>query len=408
MAFHEVRFPAGISLGASGGPERRTEIVVVGSGAEERNSRWADSKRSYNAGYGIKSANDLHAVIAFFEERRGRQHGFRWKDWSDHRSCAPSDTQSAADQAIGTGDGVNATFQLVKTYGTSFAPWARTIAKSVAGTIVVAVAGIVADPLDYAVNTSTGVVTFTVGHIPASGQAVTAGFALRHRPARDQSQPNRGRLDPAYPHRRDQAMRVLSAGLQDHLDGAATTLCWCWRITRNDGTKLGFTDHDRDLAFDGTSFEASTGFTGTEIAGSVGLNVDTLDVEGALKSERLNEADLVAGLYDNALIEIYRVNWADPAQRVLMRYGNLGEVSRGQHHFSCEVRGLAHELQQPKGRIVQFACDADLGDQRCKINLDQPAYLTNGGEVANLTASPRMFDVTVSTLMPMAGSRAGC
>jgi uncharacterized phage protein (TIGR02218 family) len=186
-------------------------------------------------------------------------------------------------------------------------------------------------------------------------------------------------------------MRVLSAGLQDHLDAGATTLCWCWRITRNDGTKLGFTDHDRDLAFDGTSFEASTGFTGTEIAGSVGLNVDTLDVEGALKSERLNEADLVAGLYDNALIEIYRVNWAEPSQRVLMRYGNLGEVSRGQHHFRCEVRGLAHELQQPKGRIIQYACDADLGDQRCKVDLELQGFRTNDAVVASLTPSPRLF-----------------
>jgi uncharacterized protein (TIGR02217 family) len=176
MAFHEVRFPAGISLGATGGPERRTEIVVVASGAEERNSRWADSKRSYNAGYGIRSANDLHEAIAFFEERRGRLHGFRWKDWSDYKSCAPSATPLPTDQAIGTGDGANASFQLVKTYGASFAPWARIIAKPVAGTVVVAVAGLAANPLDYAVNTTTGVVTFTVGHIPGVGQAVTAGF----------------------------------------------------------------------------------------------------------------------------------------------------------------------------------------------------------------------------------------
>jgi uncharacterized protein (TIGR02217 family) len=176
MAFHEVRFPAGISLGATGGPERRTEIVVVGSGAEERNSRWADSKRSYNAGYGIKSANDLHDVIAFFEERRGRLHGFRWKDWSDYKSCAPSATPSATDQALGLGDGASASFQLVKIYGSSFAPWTRTIAKPVAASVVVAVGGVAADPLDYAVNTTSGVVTFTEAHIPGSGQAVTAGF----------------------------------------------------------------------------------------------------------------------------------------------------------------------------------------------------------------------------------------
>ncbi len=185
-------------------------------------------------------------------------------------------------------------------------------------------------------------------------------------------------------------MRVLSAGLQDHLDTGATTLCWCWRVTRNDGVMFGFTDHDRDLAFDGTSFEAATAFTGTEIEGAVGLNVDTLDVEGALKSDRLNEADLVAGLFDNALIEIYRVNWQEPEQRVLMRYGNLGEVSRSRHHFRCEIRGLAHELQQPKGRIVQFGCDADLGDARCKIDLDQPAFRSNDGVVASIDG-PRLF-----------------
>lgn len=142
MAFHEVRFPAGISLGATGGPERRTEIVVLGSGAEERNSRWADSKRSYNAGYGIKRVDDLHAVIAFFEERRGRFHGFRWKDWSDFKSAAPNATVTALDQAIGTGNGVNATFQLVKTYGSAFAPWRREIKKPIAGSVRVAVAGV--------------------------------------------------------------------------------------------------------------------------------------------------------------------------------------------------------------------------------------------------------------------------
>jgi uncharacterized phage protein (TIGR02218 family) len=99
-------------------------------------------------------------------------------------------------------------------------------------------------------------------------------------------------------------VRALPAGLQSHLD--STTLCWCWRITRNDGVDFGFTDHDRDLQFDGTSFEAASGFTGTEIAGAVGLNVDTLDVESAITSDRLSEDDLVAGLFDNELIEIFR------------------------------------------------------------------------------------------------------
>jgi uncharacterized phage protein (TIGR02218 family) len=177
-------------------------------------------------------------------------------------------------------------------------------------------------------------------------------------------------------------VRVLPAGLQEHLDSGATTLCWCWRITRNDGVAFGFTDHDRDLAFDGTVFEAASGFTGTDISSAVGLNVDTLDVESAITSDRLSERDLVAGLFDNALIEIFRVNWQDTDQRVLMRYGNLGEVSRGATHFKAEVRGLAHELQQPKGRIIQFACDADLGDRRCTVDLDAPAFTGTGAVTA--------------------------
>ena len=176
MALHAVRFPAGISLGASGGPERRTEIVVLGSGAEERNSRWADSKRSYNAGYGIKSVDDLHAVIAFFEERRGRLHGFRWKDWADYKSCAPSATPSAFDQEIGVGDGATAAFQLVKTYGSAFAPWSRTITQPVAGTVLMAVDGVAEDAGRFRVSLTTGIVTFLAGHIPAEGAVVTAGF----------------------------------------------------------------------------------------------------------------------------------------------------------------------------------------------------------------------------------------
>ena len=121
MSFHEIRFPTDISRGAQGGPERRTDVVVLGSGHEERNARWADSRRSYNAGYGVKSLDDLYAVIAFFEERRGRLYGFRWRDHADGKSCAPGGTLSPLDQEIGTGDGTQAAFQLVKTYGVAHA-----------------------------------------------------------------------------------------------------------------------------------------------------------------------------------------------------------------------------------------------------------------------------------------------
>ena len=174
MAFDDIRFPTAISRGATGGPERRTEIVVMGSGAEERNSRWADSRRRYNAGFSVKSLDDIHAVVGFFEERRGRLHGFRWKDHMDFKSCAPQAAISATDQRIGTGDGTTASFQLVKYYGTGLRDYARAITKPVVATLRVAVNGIAAsgvtlDPL-------TGIATFDAGHVPASGAVITAGF----------------------------------------------------------------------------------------------------------------------------------------------------------------------------------------------------------------------------------------
>jgi uncharacterized protein (TIGR02217 family) len=177
MAFHEVRFPLDISRGANGGPERRTDIVTLGSGAEERNARWANSRRSWNAGYGAHTLDQLHAIVSFFEERRGRLHGFRWRDAADWKSCAPQAPPSRMDQTIGTGDGVTASFQLIKLYGGAFAPWTRTITKPVLGTVVVAVGG-VAKVLgtQFIVNGTTGSITFLSGHSPALGQAVTAGF----------------------------------------------------------------------------------------------------------------------------------------------------------------------------------------------------------------------------------------
>lgn len=179
MSFHEVRFPTDISRGAQGGPERRTDVVVLGSGFEERNARWADSRRSYNAGYGVKSLDDLHAVIAFFEERRGRLHGFRWRDHADGKSCAPGGIISPLDQSIGAGDGTQAAFQLVKTYGAAHAPWSRAIKKPVAGTVRVAVDGSEAsEGDDFTVDATTGMVLFLPGHVPSAGAAVTAGFTF--------------------------------------------------------------------------------------------------------------------------------------------------------------------------------------------------------------------------------------
>ena len=177
MSFHDVRFPTAISRNAQGGPERRTDVVVLGSGYEERNSRWADSGRSYNAGYGVKSLDDLHQIIAFFEERRGRLHAFRWRDPMDWKSCAPNASPSALDQVIGSGDWATTTFQLCKSYGSAFAPWTRDIKKPVASTVKIAVAGSArVAGTDFIVDPSTGIVTFLAGHVPAAGQSLTAGF----------------------------------------------------------------------------------------------------------------------------------------------------------------------------------------------------------------------------------------
>jgi uncharacterized protein (TIGR02217 family) len=172
MSFDDVRFPTAISRGSSGGPERRTEIVVTGSGAEERNSRWANSRRRYDAGFGIKSLDDIHQVIAFFEERRGRLIGFRFKDHMDWKSCAPRAQVSRLDQAIGTGDGARRSFQLVKRYGSGLRDYVRSITKPVAGSVRLAVAGTAVT--GFSVNLLTGVVT--LAQAPASGAVVTAGF----------------------------------------------------------------------------------------------------------------------------------------------------------------------------------------------------------------------------------------
>ena len=174
MAFDNVRFPTSISRGSSGGPERRTDVISTASGREQRNSRWSQSKRRYNAGFGLKSLADLQTVVAFFEERRGRLHAFRWKDHADYKSCAPLDTPAATDQIIGTGTGAQAQFQLVKNYGTELRNYSRIIAAPVAGTLVIAVNGMSTSL--FTVNVLTGMITFDEGALPAVASIVTAGY----------------------------------------------------------------------------------------------------------------------------------------------------------------------------------------------------------------------------------------
>lgn len=174
MNFHDIRFPAAISFGSMGGVERRTEIVELVSGHEERNSPWAQSRRRYDAGLGVRSLDDLHAVLAFFEARHGRLFGFRWKDWLDHKSCAPSATPAPGDQALlATSD--PAAWKLVKDYSDDGGSHVRPVRKPVAGSVRVAVDGTeLTQGTDFTVDMSTGEVSLTVA--PPQGAAVTAGF----------------------------------------------------------------------------------------------------------------------------------------------------------------------------------------------------------------------------------------
>jgi uncharacterized protein (TIGR02217 family) len=174
--FHEVLFPVDIALRSRGGPRRRTDVVVTGSGREERNARWAHSRRHYEAGYGVRTLAALAEVVAFFEERRGRLHGFRWRDRLDDRSGPPGTAPTPLDQRIGTGDGTARSFALGKTYGGAFAPYVRPIAKPAQGSVVLAVAGAAVPPGDVDVDVTTGIVTFRPGKAPQAGAPVTAGF----------------------------------------------------------------------------------------------------------------------------------------------------------------------------------------------------------------------------------------
>jgi uncharacterized protein (TIGR02217 family) len=175
--FHEVLFPLDVAINGAGGPERRTDIVALGSGREQRNARWANSRRRYDAGSGVKNFDALAQVVAFFEERRGRLYGFRWRDRLDCCSGAPGVVPAPTDQAIGTGDGSTAVFQLLKTYGADYAPYQRPIGKPVDGSVRVAVAGTeVEDGTAFTCDATTGLITFKPGHKPDAGASVTAGF----------------------------------------------------------------------------------------------------------------------------------------------------------------------------------------------------------------------------------------
>ena len=170
-------------------------------------------------------------------------------------------------------------------------------------------------------------------------------------------------------------MHTIPSALQARLDSGVTTLCRCWVIKRADGVTQGFTDHDEDIALDAVTCRAGGGLTGSEVTQKLGLAVDSSELSGALAGNSFNEDDLAAGRYDGATIEIWLVDWSEPALRVLLAKGTLGEVKREGQAFTAEVRGLSERLAQESGRLYTATCSADLGDGRCSIDLTNPAFL---------------------------------
>ena len=162
--------------------------------------------------------------------------------------------------------------------------------------------------------------------------------------------------------------------LLDHLGTGATTVARCWRVRRRDGVVMGFTDHDRDLVFEGTLFRAGAGLSARAVSQTTGLSVDNTEAAGALSDAAISEADLLAGRFDGAEVEAWLVNWTDPAQRMMQFRGSMGEVVQAGGAFQAELRGLTELLNQPQGRVFQRGCAAILGDAQCRVDLSLPGY----------------------------------
>lgn len=182
---------------------------------------------------------------------------------------------------------------------------------------------------------------------------------------------------------------MITPEFQSHLARAVTTLCHCWRLTLRDGTVFGFTDHDRALTVDGTKFVPETGFTASEAREREGLGIDTADVEGALSSIRITEADILDGRYDGASVETLLVNWREPTEFAHLRRATIARVTRADGKFVAELESLGRGLDLVRGRQVRRHCDAELGDQRCGANLSGPAF-TGTGEVISFNGEDRI------------------
>jgi uncharacterized phage protein (TIGR02218 family) len=192
-------------------------------------------------------------------------------------------------------------------------------------------------------------------------------------------------------------MKSISAAMLAHIQGETTMLATCWKVTRTDGQVFGFTDHCLDLTIDGVVYSASSGYTATSIQSASGMGVDNLDIHGALDSNTITEQDLLAGLWDFAEVEIFIVNYSDLTMGSLnLRTGNLGAVQTGRGMFVAELRGMMQRLQQAVGRLVMPACNADLGDSRCGINLATFTDGTVAGTVVSVSSNRQFTDTSLT------------
>lgn len=181
-------------------------------------------------------------------------------------------------------------------------------------------------------------------------------------------------------------MTSYPPGLLEHLKSAVTTLCYCWKLTLKDGTVCGFTDHDQRVSIGGTEFQPQSGFSASEARKSLGLSTDTVDVEGALSSTDIREEDIDAGLYDDARVETWLVNWSQPNEAALLGVASIGRIIREDGLFRAEMRNLGSSFDKPSGRYFHRHCDASLGDERCKVDTSQPE-LNGSGQILEVRAS---------------------
>jgi uncharacterized phage protein (TIGR02218 family) len=228
------------------------------------------------------------------------------------------------------------------------------------------------------VDTLAGVI-LAKGALPDGTVSVTKDNAFAMTPVRVNS--DLSAAADAFEHPNDAEVEAkirVPLTIRRMYDTKATTICNCWKLTRNDGEVFGFTDHDKNLTFGNVTYEADSGLTGSAFDQQSDLAIDTQDLLGPMLLDRISEDLLAAGLYDNATIERYLVNWKDVRQRHLFNVGSVGEVSRGKTVFRAELRSLSHVLNQDRGRVYSKICDADVGDDRCTVDLTDPAFHGTG------------------------------